>query len=62
VERIAIEATTGVVPLYQKLTIEGHDVLVSHQKKIRYIPEAYIKTDRVDSPVLAEMLRLNSLP
>jgi len=37
-------------------------VLVSHPKKTRYIAEARIKTDKVDSQALAELLRLNSLP
>jgi len=37
-------------------------VLVSHPKKTRYIAEARIKTDRVDSRALAELLRLNLLP
>ena len=46
----------------RKLTDEGYDVVVSHPKKTRYIAEARIKTDRVDSRALAELLRLNSLP
>ena len=37
-------------------------MLVSHPKKTRYIAEARIKTDRVDSRALAELLRLNLLP
>ena len=59
---MALEATTIIIPLYQKLTEEGYDMLVSHPKKIRYIAEACIKTGRVDSQALAELLRLNSLP
>ena len=62
VERVAMEATTSIAPLYRKLTEEGYDVLVSHPKKTRYIAEARIKTDLVDSQALAELLRLNSLP
>jgi transposase len=62
VERVAMEATTSIAPLYRRLTEEGYDVLVSHPKKTRYIAEARIKTDRVDSQALAELLRLNSLP
>ena len=41
---------------------EGYDVTVSHPRKTRCIAEARIKTDRVDSKTLAELLRLNSLP
>ena len=62
VERVAMEATTSIAPLYRKLTEEVYDVFVSHPKKTRYIAEARIKTDRVDSQALAELLRLNSLP
>jgi transposase len=62
VERVAMEASTSIAPLYRKLVDEGYDVLVSHPKKTRYIAEARIKSDRVDSKALAELLRLDSLP
>ena len=62
VERVAMEASTGITPLYRKLVEEGYDVLVLHPRKTRYIAEARIKSDRVDSRALAELLRLNSLP
>ena len=62
VERVAMEASTHIAPLYRRLVEEGYEVVVSHPKKTRYIAEARIKTDRVDSRALAELLRLNSLP
>ncbi len=62
VERVAMDATTSIAPLYRRLKQEGYDLLVSHPKKTRYIAEARIKTDKVDSMALAELLRLNSLP
>ena len=62
VERVAMEATTSIAPLYRRLTQEGYHITVSHPKKTRYIAEARIKTDRVDSQALAELLRFNSLP
>ena len=55
-------ASTSITPLYRRLTEEGYDVTVSHPRKTRYIAEARIKSDRVDSKALAELLRLNSLP
>jgi transposase len=61
-ERLAMEASTYIIPLYRKLTEQGYDVTVSHPKKTRYIAEARIKSDRVDSRALAELLRLDSLP
>ena len=62
VERVAMESSTNIASLYRRLVEEGYDVLVSHPKKTRYIAEARIKSDRVDSKALAELLRLNSLP
>ena len=59
---MAMEVTTSIAPLYRKLTDEGYDVTISHPKKTRYIAEARIKTDRVDSEASAELLGLNSLP
>jgi transposase len=62
VERVAMEASTSIAPLYRRLVEEGYRVTVSHPRKTRYIAEARIKSDRVDSKALAELLRLNSLP
>lgn len=35
---------------------------VSHPKKTRYISEAKIKSDRVGSKAIAELVRLDALP
>ncbi len=61
-EKLAMEASTYIIPLYRKLTESGYDVTVSHPRKTRLIAEARIKSDRVDSRALAELLRLDSLP
>ncbi|MGD0804913.1 MAG: transposase [Candidatus Bathyarchaeia archaeon] len=61
-DKLAMEASTYIIPLYRKLTEHGYDVTVSHPKKTRIIAEARIKSDRVDSRALAELLRLDSLP
>ena len=61
-DKLAMEASTYIIPLYRKLVEQGYDVTVSHPKKTRYIAEARIKSDRVDSRALAELLRLDSLP
>ena len=62
VNRVAMEASTYIIPMYRRLVEEGYNVTVSHPKKTRYIAEARIKSDRVDSKALAELLRLDSLP
>jgi len=57
-----MEASTYIIPMYRRLVEEGYDVTVSHPKKTRYIAEARIKSDKVNSKALAELLRLESLP
>jgi len=62
VERVAMESSNQVAPLYRQLVGRGYSVLVSHPKKTRYIAEAKIKSDRVDSRAIAELARLDALP
>ena len=40
---------------------EGYRVEVSHPRKTRYIAEARIKSDKVDSKAIAELVRLEAL-
>ncbi len=60
--KVAMESSNQVAALYRKLESEGYTVIVSHPKKTRYIAEAKIKSDRVDSKVIAELTRLDALP
>src|SRR5712692_3666774 len=62
IKRVAMEASTSMVPVHRALREKGYDVLVSHPKKTRLIAESMIKTDRVDSETLSELARLNALP
>lgn len=62
VEKVAMEASTSMAPLYRKLVEEGCNFTVSYPRKIQYIAEVRIKSDRVNSRALAELLRLNNLP
>jgi len=62
VEKVGLESSTYVVPLYRALVGRGFRVEVSHPKKTRYIAEARIKSDRVDSRAIAELVRLDALP
>ena len=45
VEKVGLEASTYVAPLYRALVKEGYRVEVSHPKKTRYIAEAKIKSE-----------------
>ena len=43
VDRVAMEASTYIIPMYRRLVEEEYDVTVSHPKKTRYIAEARIQ-------------------
>jgi len=62
VSRVAMESSNQVASLYRQLESKGYDVIVSHPRKTRYIAEAKIKSDRVDSKAIAELTRLDALP
>ena len=62
VEKVAMEASICIIPMYRRLVDEGYNVIVSHPKKARYIAEARIKSDRVDSKaraVFSKKIRVN---
>jgi transposase len=60
--KIAMEVSTSTASIYRELTRYGYEVILSHPLKTRLIAESRIKTDLVDSKVLAELLRLDALP
>jgi transposase len=60
--KVGMESSSQIAPLYRKLAGKGYSVVVSHPKKTRYIAEAKIKCDRVDSRAIAELVRLDALP
>jgi transposase len=62
VSKVGMESSNQIAPLFRQLTRKGYDVVVSHPKKTRYIAEAKIKSDRVDSKAIAELVRLDALP
>ena len=62
IDKVAMESSTSIVPIYRTLREKGYTLLVSHPKKTRLIAESRIKTDRVDSWAVTELARLNALP
>ena len=60
--KVAMESSNHVASLYRRLESKGYIVMLSHPKKTRYIAEAKIKSDRVDSKTIAELARLDALP
>jgi transposase len=59
---VAIEAGRSWYWIYDKLEDEGFEVKLSHPLKTKAIAYAKIKTDKVDSTMLAHLLRCNLLP
>ena len=57
-----MESSTYIVPLYRALVDRGFRVEVGHPKETRYIAEARIKSDRMDSKAIAELVRFDALP
>jgi len=62
IDKVAMEASTSIVPIYRALREKGYNILVSHPKKTRLIAESRIKTDRIDSWAVTELARLDALP
>lgn len=62
VQKVAMESSTAVAPMYRQLKKEGFDAVASHPKKTKLIAEAKIKGDRVDSKGIEQLLRIDWLP
>ncbi len=60
--KIALEATGSWYWLYELLEDRGTEVHLAHPLRTRAIAEARIKTDRIDSRILAHLLRTDLLP
>ena len=59
--KIAIESTEMIMPLIRALESYG-EIKVAHPGKLRLIAESKIKTDKIDSLVIAQLLRTNFMP
>lgn len=57
-----MEAGYGWGPFYDWIGEVADEVLLAHPLKVRAIAEARIKTDRLDSEMLAHLLRADLIP
>ena len=57
-----LEASRSWGNMYDLLEQVSEQVVLAHPWKVRAIPEAQVKTDRVDARVLAHLLRLDWVP
>jgi transposase len=60
--RLVVEASTSSLPVYDYLTGKGFEVVVAHPLKVKAIASAKIKTDKIDSRILAHLLRADLIP
>jgi len=60
--RIVIESTASWYWLYDLLTENGFEVILSNPQKTKAIASARIKNDKVDSHMLAQQLRADLIP
>ena len=61
-QHVVLEACNVWPHIYDAARSAGADVTLAHPYKVRVISEASLKSDRVDSEVLAQLLRLGSVP
>jgi transposase len=59
---VACEATSNAFWVFDTLEPLVRSIKVGDTKKIRWIAEARIKTDRIDAGILAELLRVDLFP
>jgi len=61
-DNIAMEATTNWYYFYELLESKTQNISLAHPAKTRVIAEAKLKNDKVDSKMLAHLLRTDLLP
>jgi transposase len=61
-KRVVLEACSVWEHFFDAAASTGAEVILSNPKKTKAIAEAELKSDRVDSETLAELLRLNGIP
>jgi len=60
--KLVVEASSVSTPIYDYLDEGGFDVVVAHPLKVKAIADAKIKTDKIDSRILADLLRADLIP
>ncbi len=60
--KVAVESTMNWIPFYESLESLKIDVSLSNPLQTKAIASARIKNDKVDSKILADLLRTNLLP
>jgi transposase len=59
--KVAIEASTSGIFVYEYLDEKGIEVHLAHPTLVKPFAKKHVKTDKVDSKVLAQLLRMDYL-
>jgi transposase len=62
VSKVVIESTGFWWPVYESLEAKGYKVVLAHPFRVKAIASAKLKTDKVDSQMLAHLLRADLIP
>ena len=60
--KVAVESTMNWIPFYEQVEKMGFEVVLSNPLMTKAVAAARIKNDKVDSKILAELMRTNFLP
>jgi transposase len=60
--KVAVESTMNWIPFYEQVEKMGFEVVLSNPLMTKAVAAARIKNDKVDSKILAELLRTDFLP
>ena len=60
--KVVVEASTSGLRVYDYLDANDADVVMAHPLKLKAIASAKVKTDKIDSEVLANLLRADFIP
>ena len=60
--KVVVEASTSGLRVYDYLDANDADIVMAHPTKVKAIASAKVKTDKIDSEVLANLLRTDFIP
>ena len=60
--KVVVEASTSGLRVYDYLDANDADIIMAHPLKVKAIASAKVKTDKIDSEVLANLLRTDFIP
>ena len=62
IDKVVMESTGFWWPVYETMEAKGYKVVLAHPYRVKAIASAKLKTDKVDSQMLAHLLRADLIP